>query len=195
MFWTTCKFFLVMTALTGCLYPFLVTEIAQFLMPRRSNGSLIEVNGEIRGSKLIAQQFKEEKYFWPRPSHTHYQSLHSGGSNLGPTSSKLKEISEERAKQLADIHHTTVEAVPMDLIYSSASGLDPDITPDTAYFQVDRIVRTRQLSPQDKERLLNLIYSTIKGRQGGFLGPYSVNVLLLNQLLDQNFPPPQHHGR
>lgn len=195
MFWTTCKFFLVMTALTGCFYPFVVTEIAQFLMPRQANGSLIQLNGEIRGSELIAQQFKDEKYFWPRPSHIHYQSIHSGGSNLGPTSVKLKELSQERAKQLAKIHHTTAEAVPMDLIYSSASGLDPDIRPDTAYFQIDRIARARQLSPQDKERLLNLVYSNIKGRQGGFLGPYFVNVLVLNQLLDQNFPPPQNYDR
>lgn len=195
MFWTTCKFFLVMTALTGCLYPLVFTEVAQLLMPQRANGSLIQVNGEIRGSKLIAQQFKGEKYFWPRPSHIHYQSIHSGGSNLGPTSTKLKEISEQRAKQMAEIHHTTVEAVPIDLIYSSASGLDPDIRPDTAYFQIDRIARARQLSSQDKEHLRDLVYSTIKGRQGGFLGPYSVNVLVLNQLLDQHFPPPQAHGR
>lgn len=183
MFWTACKIFLAMTLLVGCVYPLLITGIAKLIMPYQANGSLIFDNGQVRGSQLIAQPFTEEKYFWPRPSAFNYNTLRSFGSNLGPTSRKLKEQVEQRAQKLAqsDPHSTPI---PSDLLYASGSGLDPHISLPAAYFQIDRIARARSLTPQDQEKLRDLIHELAEGTSG-VLGPRYINVLLLNMQLDK----------
>jgi K+-transporting ATPase ATPase C chain len=186
MFWTACKLFLVMTFLTGCLYPFLVTEIATFTMPDQANGSLIFVNQQLRGSKFIVQPFTGEQYFWPRPSALHYNTLRSYGSNLGPTSRKLKDIVKQRAQKLMQ-SHPNASSLPSDLLYASGSGLDPHISLEAAYFQIERIARSRSLHSQDQEKLRHLIDQMAEG-QAGLLGPPYLNVLLLNMQLDQHFP-------
>jgi potassium-transporting ATPase KdpC subunit len=185
MFWTACKVFITMTVLTGCLYPLLITEIAQLTMPSKANGSLLSLNGEVRGSELIAQPFKTEKYFWPRPSAVEYNPLHSGGSNLGPSSQKLKEIVEERAQKLSS-SHTTSLLIPPSLLYSSGSGIDPHLSVEGIYFQLKRVSNARNLSLEDQNRLSKLIEQMTEGR-AGIWGPRYINVLQLNQKLDQQF--------
>lgn len=169
------KMLFSMIILTGLIYPLLITVIAHVTMPRRAGGSLIWQGNQIIGSRLIAQNFKGEAYFWPRPSAVHFDPIQpAGGSNLGPTSQKLKEAVAERTKALGSYP-------PAELVYASASGLDPHISLETAYFQLDRILKARDLS--DKDQLRSLIDSLAEG-----FGKNYVNVLLLNQSLDQHFP-------
>jgi K+-transporting ATPase ATPase C chain len=172
---TALKMLFSMIVLTGLIYPLLLTFIAQFTMPRRAGGSLIWQGDRIIGSRLIAQNFKGEAYFWPRPSAVHFDPIQpAGGSNLGPTSQKLKEAVEERTKAWGS--HP-----PAELVYTSASGLDPHISLEAAYFQLDRVAKARGIS--DKDQLRSLIDSLAEG-----FGKKYVNVLLLNQKLDQRFP-------
>ena len=187
MFWIACRVFIVMSLLTGCIYPLLMTGIASLTMPWRAGGSLIVVNGEPRGSELIAQKFSQDKYFWPRPSVNHYDALQSGGSNLGPTSLDLKKIVMERAQKLAQAHQSSLSAVPAELIYASGSGLDPHISPEAAYFQSARVARARSIHPSDEWRLRDLIDQLIEEEQGKFFTSRYVNVLKLNQRLDDQF--------
>lgn len=191
MFWTSLKVFLTFTLLTGCIYPFVVTEIAQFTMPKQANGSLVIVDGKIRGSELIGQPFKDDRYFWPRPSAVDYDPLHSGGSNLGPTSAKLKEMVAERAKKISALPHAAVADIPTDLLYASGSGLDPHISVEAAIYQFNRIAKARGIPREQWPAFRQTAEKLIEGRQGGFLGPRYVNVLKLNQLLDKQFPPPK----
>lgn len=162
-----------MILLTGFAYPLLITFIARMSMPEQANGSLIFENDKLIGSKLIAQKFTEDKYFWPRPSAIDYKPIPSGGSNLGPTSSKLKEIVAERKKLVG-------ESAPVEMLYASGSGLDPHISMQNAYYQMDRVAKARGI---DKAQLQEKIDSFVEGK---FLGPKYVNVLLLNQELDAN---------
>ncbi len=187
------KMLLTMIILTGLIYPLLVTAIAQLVMPKKANGSLIKVGNQMIGSELIAQNFKNEAYFWPRPSAINYDPLRpSGGSNLGPTSHKLKEIVEARVHALLKTQPNALSFappfVPPGLVYASGSGLDPHITLDAAYFQIERIAQARAISTADQNKITDLINSRIEGQQLGFIGPLYVNVLLLNQLLDEHFP-------
>jgi len=186
MFWTSCKFFAVLAFLTGCIYPLLITVIAGLTMPLQANGSLLIVNGQIRGSALIAQPFAGEKYFWPRPSAVGYNPLHSGGSNLASNSKELKKRVQERALKFSQ-GIAEPASVPADLVYASGSGLDPHITADGAYFQLDRVAKARGLSSSQKEELRQLI-DRQKEANGGILGPQYVNVLKLNLQTDQHFP-------
>jgi potassium-transporting ATPase KdpC subunit len=188
MFWTALKLFLAMTVLTGCIYPFLITVIATRTMPHQANGSLIFDKGKLRGSELIVQPFAEERYFWPRPSALDYNTLRSYGSNLGPTSQILKEKVRQRAEKLAQSNPSS-SSIPVDLLYTSGSGLDPHISVEGAIFQIDRIARARSLSPQDQSRLHEIIEHFIEGRTG-VLGPQYVNVLLLNMQLDEQLEKP-----
>lgn len=170
------RMFFLMTVLTGLIYPLFMTLIAQSIMPYLANGSLIRKGDQVVGSALIAQKTTKTIYFWPRPSAIDYDPLRpSGGSNLGPTSQKLKEIVAERRKKNG-------QDTPADLLYASGSGLDPHISIEAAYFQAKRIADARSMS---EENLKALIDTQIKGRQWGFLGPRYVNVLLLNQALDE----------
>ena len=168
------KVFLLMTILTGLVYPFFITLIAQITMPYHSNGSLEQVGGQIVGSKLIGQNTTGDHYFWPRPSDINYDPMKpSGGSNLGPTSQKLKDAVKERKQKYG-------EQAPADLLYASGSGLDPHISLKSAYFQVPRVAKARSIQEAD---LINLIDSLAEGKQFGLLGPGYVNVMLLNRTL------------
>lgn len=184
MFWTACKVFFVMTVLTGCLYPFFVTEIATFIMPYQAYGSLVFQNGKLKGSELIVQPFTDPRYFWPRPSANNYNPLLSQASNLGPTSQQLKQEVEQRAQRLAKSHGSSSDSIPTDLLYASGSGLDPHISLQAAYFQIDRVAQARGLSAQDKERLHQLVDTLVEGKLG-LLGPPHLNVFRLNQQLDK----------
>jgi K+-transporting ATPase ATPase C chain len=175
---------LVMTIITGIAYPLLVTGLSQLLFPSQANGSLIAKNGQPIGSTLIGQSFTEPKYFWGRPSATSPQANNgtgSGGSNLGPTNPALADAVKERIAALQSADPGNRAPVPVDLVTSSGSGLDPEISPAAAQYQLARVAKARGLSdPQ----LSLLIAQATSGRQLGLLGEPRVNVLQLNLALD-----------
>jgi K+-transporting ATPase ATPase C chain len=182
---------LVWTVLTGVLYPLAITVIAQLAFPHQSNGSLVERDGKLVGSELMAQQFQGTKYFWPRPSAATYGTgptgLNAGsGSNLGPTSAQLQTNVRTNAKALRDAHKLAADApVPADLVYASASGVDPHISPEAARFQIARVAAARGMA---EDTVKTLVEKFIEPPQWGFLGEARVNVLLLNLALDAADP-------
>jgi potassium-transporting ATPase KdpC subunit len=175
---------LVMTIITGIAYPLLVTGLSQLLFPSQANGSLIAKNGQPIGSTLIGQSFTEPKYFWGRPSATSPQANNgtgSGGSNLGPTNPALADAVKERIAALQSADPGNRAPVPVDLVTSSGSGLDPEISPAAAQYQLARVAKARGLSDA---QLSLLIAQATSGRQLGLLGEPRVNVLQLNLALD-----------
>jgi K+-transporting ATPase ATPase C chain len=169
--------------MTGIVYPLFVTGVAQLIFPHKANGSMVTVNGSIVGSSLIGQQFTQPQYFWPRPSASNYDAMDSGGSNLGPTSRTLIDrIKKDVAALITADPGLTYGKVPVDMVTTSASGLDPDITPANAYAQVARVAAARGLT---EAAVRKLVKQHIAGRQFGLLGEPHVNVLLLNIALDQ----------
>lgn len=171
----------VTTLLLGVVYPLVVTGLAQALFPDQANGQLIERNGKVIGSRIIGQAFSSPGYFRSRPSAagTGYDPLNSGGTNLGPTNKKL--VDAVKAAVDAAKKENPSAPVPIDLVTSSASGLDPHISPAAALFQVPRVARERGMAESDVRRLVDAHTS---GRQFGFLGEAVVNVLELNLALD-----------
>ena len=183
-----------LTLITGLAYPLAMTGIAQALFPRQAQGSLIERNGTVIGSELIGQQFESDKYFHGRPSATTapdpndstktvpapYNAANSGASNLGPSNKALIDRVQGDIDKLKQENPSM--PVPMDLVTTSASGLDPHISPEAALFQVPRIAKVRNLP---EERIRQLVGDHTEGRLFGLLGEPRVNVLLLNLALDQ----------
>lgn len=179
--------FLLFTLLTGAIYPAVVTGLAQLLFPDQANGSLIEQNGQVVGSALIGQPNQAPGYFWPRPSATSghpYNAAASGGSNLGPTNPTLIEGVTAQVAHLQS--YAPGQAVPVDLVTSSGSGLDPHITPAGALVQIPRIAQETGLS---QEQLEQLVAEHTAGRQFGLFGEPRVNVLELNLALENLVQP------
>jgi K+-transporting ATPase ATPase C chain len=176
--------FLGLTVITGVAYPLLVTGAAQAVFPHEANGSLVQSGGRAVGSSLIGQSFDEPRYFWSRPSATSpdpYNGASSGGSNQGPTNPALGDAAKKRIAALhaADPHNTA--PVPVELVTASGSGLDPEISPTAARYQVGRVARARGM---DAAAVQALVDAHTKGRQFGVLGEARVNVLALNLALD-----------
>jgi len=174
----------ILSVVTGLIYPALVTGIAQVVFPRQANGSLIERDGKYVGSELIGQPFSDPKYFWSRASATSpypYNASSSSGSNQGPTNPALADAVSGRIKALKDADPDNKLPVPVDLVTASASGLDPHISPAAAEYQVNRVARARNLDPA---KVRELVAQSTEGRQLGFLGEPRVNVLALNFALD-----------
>jgi potassium-transporting ATPase KdpC subunit len=175
---------LVMTAITGLVYPLAATGVAQVLFPHQANGSLIEKDGKPIGSELIGQYFDDPKYFWSRPSATTPQPNNgtaSNGSNLGPSNTALRDAVQQRIDALRKADPGNTAPVPADLVTASGSGLDPEISPAAAQYQVARVARVRHLSD---EQVQALVAKFTQGRQLGVLGEPRVNVLQLNLALD-----------
>jgi K+-transporting ATPase ATPase C chain len=188
---------LVLTLITGLAYPLAMTALAGVIFPKQAQGSLIEKDGKVVGSALIGQEFSSEKYFHGRPSATTapdpadssktvpapYNAANSGGSNLGPTSKALNDRVKEDVEELKTENPSM--PVPIDLVTTTASGLDPDISPEGALFQVPRVAKARNL-PEDAVR--KLVEQQTQGRLAGLLGEPRVNVLALNLALDAVAP-------
>ncbi|MEY2485847.1 MAG: potassium-transporting ATPase KdpC subunit [Verrucomicrobiota bacterium] len=169
------RIYVVISLLTGIIYPLVMTGVAQVLFPKQANGSRITAEDKLVGSDLIAQKFESPKYFWPRPSGADYATVPSGASNKGPTAADLKKsIDERRQKFGAD--------APVDLLTASGSGLDPHISPEAAHMQILRIAAARNVSAA---RIAELVDQMLEGPQFGFLGEPRINVLILNLALDQ----------
>ena len=189
---------LLLTLITGLAYPLAMTEVAGAIFPRQAQGSLIERDGKVIGSALIGQEFKEDKYFHGRPSATTapdpadssktvpapYNAANSGASNLGPTSQALNDRIKQDVEKLKAENPST--SVPIDLVTTSASGLDPDISPEGALFQVPRVAKVRGMR---EDRVRQLVAENTSGRLIGLFGEPRVNVLALNLALDAAAKP------
>jgi K+-transporting ATPase ATPase C chain len=178
----------VTLVLTGILYPLAVTGVAQLLFPQRASGSLVkDGSGRVVGSELLGQAFSSPAYFQPRPSAAGdkgFDPMSSGGSNLGPTSRKLRDQATAAAAQLAKDNPDAPAAVPVELVTASGSGLDPHLSPQAALWQVPRVARARGVA---EGRVRSLVAESVEPRDLGVLGEPRVNVLLLNLALDQRF--------
>jgi K+-transporting ATPase ATPase C chain len=173
---------IVLTVLVGIIYPFVMTGLSELVFKEKARGSLIEGEGEVIGSRLIGQPFRGAGYFHSRPSAagSGYDAAASGGTNLGPTSKRLFEEVSRRSKELRAENPN--REIPIDLITSSGSGLDPHISPAAAEFQIPRVARARRMGEDEVRRLVR---KYTEGRQFGFLGEPRVNVLELNLTLDE----------
>jgi potassium-transporting ATPase KdpC subunit len=181
------RIFLFFTVLTGVAYPLLVTGIAQLMFPSKANGSIIYKDKKPIGSALIGQSFdSSEIYFTSRPSAISYNPLPSGGSNLGLTSRKLKEQFEQRKKQFtADNMLDSLQEIPSEMLFASASGIDPHITPEAAMLQITRICKARHFSNSQQACLKNIIDQLTEPPQFLCFGQKRINVLLLNLATDK----------
>ena len=182
---------LVTLVLTGIGYPLLATGLARTIFPHQSGGSLVKDDGgRVVGSELIAQAFSLPGYFQPRPSAAGdkgWDAVASGGSNLGPTSKKLRERAAADVARLLEENPTAARPIPAELVAASGSGLDPHLSPEAAEWQIERVAAARQVSP---DRVRVVVQDAIEGRDLGFLGERRVNVLLLNLSLDLKLGKP-----
>ncbi len=178
----------IMTLLLGIVYPLLITGITQVCFHKEANGSLIKENGKIVGSYLIGQQFDDDGYFTSRPSATGYGTLSSSASNLGLTSRRLYETAMERQHVFITRNNlASTDSIPSEMIFASASGLDPHISLKAAMLQINRIAETRRLSAQQKQQLQSLVQAMSEKPQFNLLGESRVNVLALNLQLNKDF--------
>lgn len=178
----------LLTILTGLIYPLLVTGLAQLFFPWQANGSFIEQDGKIIGSQLIGQFFTDPKYFWGRPSATSpypYNSAASSGSNMGPSNPSFFALVKERVAYLKKFELSANQLIPVDLVTSSGSGLDPEISPLAAFYQVPRIAKLRNIPEAD---IRALIQSLTQTRTLMILSEPRINVLQLNIALDKQYP-------
>jgi len=185
-FRTAILFTLVTTVLLGLVYPAVVTGLSQILFRDKANGQMIAKNGELVGSRIIAQPFTGLQYFHPRPSAAGangYDATNSGATNLGPTNQKLVDRVKADVATLQAEHPG--QPVPIEMVTTSGSGLDPDISPEAARFQMARVAKSRGIS---EEQLEEFVQAHVLPRQFGFLGESRVNVLELNLAIDQRFP-------
>jgi len=183
---TSLKIFLFFTVLTGIVYPLFITGFAQLFFPGKANGSLIFKNNKTIGSELIGQQFDTSIYFMSRPSAISYNPLPSGGSNYGPTSAKLKRLVVERRQKFIVCNELdSLTEIPSEMLFASASGLDPHISQKAAYLQVERIAQSRNFNSDQKLKLEQLIKDQTEASQFFCLGEERVNVLLLNLGIDK----------
>ena len=179
------KFLLVMTVLTGIVYPLFMTGVAQLTFPSKANGSLVMKDGKIAGSELIGQKFDSSIYFWSRPSAIDYNPIPSGASNLGPTSDKLKKQVVERRKLFAAKNSIAdTSAIPKEMIFASASGLDPHISPEAVLLQLKRVTIARNLNETQKQKVQQLIKNKTEEPQYFLFGEQRINVFELNLALD-----------
>jgi K+-transporting ATPase ATPase C chain len=179
------KLILVMTVLTGLIYPVFMTGVAQLAFPVKANGSLVKKGGKIIGSKLIGQKFDSSIYFWSRPSAIDYNPIPSGASNFGPTNDKLKKQVAERRKLFAASNSIAdTSAIPKEMLFASASGLDPHISPEAALLQLRRVVMARNLNDTQKQKVQQLIKSKTEEPQYFLFGEPRINVFRLNLALD-----------
>lgn len=189
--WVTLRVTAVTLLLTGVAYPLVATGLAQVLFPRAANGSWVsDESGRVVGSELLGQGFSEATYFHPRPSAAGkdgWDATSSGGSNLGPTSQKLRQGASEALARLLAENPTARGMPPVELVSASGSGLDPHLSPAAVLWQVPRVARARNVG---EERIEALVRSRIEGRDLGILGEPRVNVLLLNLALDRQFGAP-----
>ncbi len=182
---------LVLTVLTGIVYPLVVTGLAQTLFRHQANGSLIQANGKIIGSELIGQKFASPDYFHGRPSAAGdgYDAANSGATNFGPTNEALAKRVREDIKKFREENPTYARPIPADLLTTSASGLDPHISPASAFAQVDRVAKNRGVAPEIVRRIVE---RHVEGRQLGIFGEPRVNVLALNVDLDKSLGAHTH---
>ena len=174
---------IVFTVMTGVIYPLVITGISQVAFHDQANGSLLVRNGTVVGSELLAQQFTGDKYFWPRPSAGSYATVPSGASNLGPTSQALQSNVTANATAFRTGNKLAADApVPADMVFTSASGLDPHISPEAARLQVARVAAARSLSA---DQIKALVEKFVESPQWGIFGEARVNVLRLNLALDE----------
>jgi potassium-transporting ATPase KdpC subunit len=177
---------LIMTLLTGVLYPFFITLIGQIIFPSEANGSLVYKNGKTIGSYLIGQNFSSDRYFQSRPSAIDYNPLPSGASNLAVSSKLLKyQVDLRRIEFLKKNNLADTVKVPSEMLFASGSGVDPHISKEAAYLQVNRIVKTRKLNKTQSQFIYQLIDSLTESPQFGIFGYDVVNVLALNEKLDK----------
>ncbi|HTP79892.1 MAG TPA: potassium-transporting ATPase subunit KdpC [Bacteroidota bacterium] len=176
---------LTLTIVTGFLYPILIAVIARVVFPKRAEGSLLERDGVTVGSLFVAQKFESDRYFWPRPSAVDYNPLPSGATNFGPTSDTLRRVVEfRRAAFISRNQLGLTVTVPNDMLFSSGSGLDPEISPESAFLQVDRVARARHFDERQKSALRELVVRSVRSPQFRILGMARVNVLSLNLAID-----------
>ena len=194
------RLLLVFTVLTGIIYPVVMWGVAQGAFHNQANGSLVSYHGRVVGSSLLCQEFTDAKgnplpqYFQPRPSAAILSGAkndygcdprYSAASNYGPNNPAFVTLIKQRQKQIATFDHVKISQIPADAVTASGSGLDPDISPANAAIQVDRVAAARHISPAQVQALVTQF---TQGRTLGFLGEPTVNVLLLNRALDQNYP-------